>query len=249
MDITAAFEAAFGGSNPSARTRKIPAVGGDFSYVYASVSAITLEDEVKKETFGLVGRVEAVLVAPTYGDHVSVPVKKIQVVRGHGVRGDSHAGMRLADVREQELLEFGLPKGIEIANFREFSAASAEELGEIAAAMGVPTVPLGCLGENFVIRGVPRFTELPPGTLLFFRKNADQIRTAVLAVWKENKPCLAPGEAIQERYPDVPKLAGRFPKAAMGRRGVVGSVYCSGVIHAGDEVVVKVPAQRIFSIA
>lgn len=204
---------------------------------------------MKQEAFDLVGRVEAVLAATTFGDHVSVAARKIQAIRGHGVRGDSHAGMRLADVREQELLEFGLPKGIEIANHREFSAVSAEELGEIAAAMGVPTVPHGCLGENLVLSGIPRLTALPTGTLLFFRKNARQIRTAVLVVWKENAPCLAPGEAIQARHPDLPKLAARFPKAATGRRGVVGSVYCSGAIHAGDEVVVKVPAQKIYTPA
>jgi hypothetical protein len=202
---------------------------------------------LKKEAFDLVGRVEAALVATTFGDHVTVPVEKMQVVRGHGVRGDGHAGPRLADVREQELLEFGLPKGIEVANFREFSAVSTEELTEIAAAMGVPTVPYGCLGENLVLSGIPRLTALPTGTLLFFRKNASQIRTAVLVVWKENTPCLIPGAAIQKRYPDVPKVASRFPKASMGRRGIVGSVYCSGIIHAGDEVVVKVPSQKIYS--
>lgn len=200
---------------------------------------------MKKEAFILVGRVEAVLVAAAFGDHVSVPTKKIQVIRGHGVRGDSHAGARLADAREQELTKFGLPKGIEIANHREFSAVSVEQLAEIAEAMGVEGIPRGCLGENVIVSGIPRFTELPPGTMLFFRKGA-QPRTAVLLVWKENAPCVAPGEAIQARHPSMPGLAALFPKAAMGRRGVVGTVYCSGFIHEGDEVVAKVPAQRIY---
>lgn len=202
---------------------------------------------MRRSAMALSGRVEAVLVAATFGDHVSVPVKKIQVIRHHGVRGDNHAGTRLADVREREMLDFGIPKGTEIANHREFSAVSQEQLDEIAAAMGVPRVPHGCLGENLVVRGVPEFTALPSGTLLFFRKSPSQPRTAVLAVWRENTPCLAPGEAIQARHPGTPKLAALFPKVAIGKRGVVGSVYCSGTIHVGDEVVVKVPEQKIYS--
>lgn len=218
--------------------------------MYASGSAVTKEAQVRKDAFDVTGRVEAVLVASTFGDHVSVPAKKIQVIKGHGVRGDGHAGVRLADVREQELLGFGFPKGIEVANHREFSAVSADDLAEIAKSMGVPSVPYGCLGENLVLSGIPRLTELPSGTLLLFRKPGGAARTAALAVWRENMPCLAPGEAIWARHPHVPRTAAAlFPKAATGRRGVVGSVYCSGVIHAGDEVVARVPAQKIYDPA
>ena len=202
---------------------------------------------MKKDAFILTGKVEAVLVAHVFGDHVSRPQKKISVVRGTGVRGDSHAGARLVDAREHALLDFGFAKGAEIANVREFSMVSVEELAEIAANMGLPnTVPFGCLGENVVVSGIPHLTQLPPGTLVCFRKNADQRRTAVLAVWGENKPCLAPGEAIQRHYAQIPKLAGKFPKAAMGKRGVVGLVYSSGTIHTGDEVVAHVPAQQLY---
>lgn len=202
---------------------------------------------MRRSAMALSGRVEAVLVAHAFGDHVSVPIKKIQVIRGHGVRGDNHAGTRLADVRERELLDFGIAKGTEIANHREFSAVAQEQLDEIAAGMGVPAIPHGCLGENLVVSGIPLLTDLPSGTLLFFRKTPAHPRTAVLAVWRENLPCLAPGDAIQARYPGTPNLAALFPKAAKGKRGVVGSVYCSGIIHVGDEVVVKVPEQKIYS--
>lgn len=201
------------------------------------------------EAFELRGRVEAVMAAVTSGSIVSTSVKKITVVRGHGIKGDSHAGTRLADVRERSLLSFGLPKGAEIANHREFSAVSVEELSEIGALMGLPAaVPQGCLGENLVVSGIPRLTELPSGSLLFFRKSEAQIRTAVLAVWGENTPCVAPGEAIQELFPDIAKLAALFPKVAAGKRGIVGSVYCSGHVQQGDEVVVHVPRQRIYRI-
>lgn len=198
-----------------------------------------------KASFDLQGRVESVLVADRRDISTSAPARKIQLVRGHGVKGDHHAGVRLADARERILLGCGLPKGIEVANVREFSAVSSEELREIATGMGVPAIPFGSLGENIVMSGVERLTMLPAGTLLFFRKK-DVMRTAVLAVWGENTPCLAPGEAIQAANPATPGLAARFPKAAAGRRGIVGFVYCSGVVHEGDTVVVKVPEQRFY---
>ena len=200
-----------------------------------------------KSAFDLEGRVEAVLVARDFGSIVSTPMQKIQLIRGHGVRGDNHAGVRLADVREKELISFGFSKGTEIANHREFSAISVEEMSEIAQAMNLrTTIPLGCLGENLVLSGIPKLTELPTGTMLFFRKDEQQIRTAVLVVWSENTPCQEPGKAIQHRFSDIPGLARLFPKAAIGKRGVVGSVYSSGNIHIGDTVIVKIPRQKIY---
>ena len=201
-----------------------------------------------RPAFELQGRVEAVLVAANWGSMLSTSMRKIQLIRGHGVRGDHHAGARLADVREREFLSFGFPKGIEIANYREFSAVSVEELAEIAHAMHLPeSIPHGCLGENLVLSGIPKLTHLPTGTMLFFRKDETQIRTAVLVVWSENTPCHVPGEAIQEKFPAIQGLAPLFPKSAIGKRGIVGSIYTSGNIHAGDTVVVKVPRQHIYN--
>ena len=200
-----------------------------------------------EEAFELTGRVEAVLVASTHGTHVSTRAEKIQLIPRHGVKGDRHAGARLADVREKELLAFGLPKGIEIANHREVTVISLEELMIIGEALKLPgSIPYGCLGENLVLSGIPRLTELPTGTLLFYRKDDRTIRTAVLAVGGENQPCKAPGEAIQACYPHLSGIGNHFPKAAHGRRGLVASIYSAGIIHEGDAVVAKVPRQRVY---
>lgn len=139
---------------------------------------------MRKQACTLQGKVEAVLVGDKPDDHVTRQVEKIQLIRGHGVRGDGHSGPRLVDAREKEMLRFGFSKGAEIANHREFSAVSTEELTEIAKAFGLPDGPLspGLLGENLVLSGIPRLSQLPSGTLLFFRKSAEQRRTAVLAV-------------------------------------------------------------------
>lgn len=202
----------------------------------------------EQAAFEVRGRVEAVLSAHQTDSTVSFPAAKIQVICGHGVRHDRHVGPRLADVRERPLLEFGLPKGVQIANAREFSAVSREDLAEIETGMGLPgPIPFGSLGENLVVSGIPRFTELPTGTLLFFQKEDGTKRTAVLAVWGENMPCTAPGEVIQGHFPTCPGLATLFPKAALRRRGVVGFAYSSGFIHAQDVVVVKVPAQKLYT--
>ncbi|MDO8425025.1 MAG: MOSC domain-containing protein [bacterium] len=210
-----------------------------------------------RAAFEVRGRVEAVLVTAEhgavtsgtygYGSLMATPVRKIQAVRGHGIRGDRHAGARLADVRERELRAFGLPSGIEIANHREYSAVSVEELAAIAQALNLPgNIPHGCLGENLVVSGIPDLTHLPTGTMLFFRKDENTIRTAVLVVWGENTPCRGPGEALQTYFPDQSELAQRFPKAAVSKRGIVGSVYVSGVIHTGDAVIANIPRQRLY---
>ena len=190
------------------------------------------------------GRVEAVLIATDPTSLKSTSVAKIEALHGYGMRHDKHAGPRLVDSRELVLRKFGIPRGTPIENHRQFSATSIEELDQIAAAMELGNLPIppGSLGENVVVSGIPLFTKLPSGTLLFFKKG-EEIRTAVLAVWGENMPCPNPGEVIQEAFVEVAGVGRQFPKAALGRRGIVGSVYCSGMIHRGDEIIVYVPAQ------
>ncbi len=200
-----------------------------------------------KPAFELRGKVEAVLVATDPDSLISKTVRKMQVLRGQGVRGDRHAGTRLADVRDKAFLDFGLPKGMEVTNLREFSAVSVEELTEISKTLRLPmTISYGYLGENLVVSGIPKFTMLPPGTMLFFQKSPQEFRTAVLVVWAENMPCAVAGDALQKRFGRLRDIGRLFPKAAIGKRGVVGCVYASGNIRAGDTVIVKVPRQNIY---
>ncbi|MDP3784784.1 MAG: MOSC domain-containing protein [bacterium] len=200
-----------------------------------------------KKAFELKGKVEAVLVARKPGSMVSTSVKKIQVVMGFGVKGDNHAGTRLLDGREEEMLSFGFLKGMEVANHREFSAVSSEEHHLIIEALGLPSgYPSGLYGENLFLSGIPELTRLPSGSMLFFQKGDEYKRTAVLVVWGENTPCTGPGKAIAE-HTNHPEVVSKFPKAAMGKRGIVGSVYSSGFIYEGDDVIVKVREQRIYN--
>ena len=117
-------------------------------------------------------------------------------------------------------------------NTRQVSIVSMEELAEIATALHLPE---GCLSGSAPIRGIDNLTMLPPATRIVFPGEA------VLVVDAENLPYAGPGEIIQERCPDLPKLAQRFPKAAIHKRRVVGWVEREGETHDGDTIWLLLP--------
>jgi hypothetical protein len=152
-----------------------------------------------------------------------------------GFAGDRHSGItRPSDGRTPQY-----PRGTEIRNSRQVSLVSTEELAEIAAAMGIPAILPEWLGANLITAGIPRLTQLPPSTRLFFDGGA------VLVVEGENPPCPAPGKIIQEQHPDVTALVARFVEAAQGKRGIVAWVEMPGVIREGDEVRAEI-AEQVF---
>ncbi len=154
-----------------------------------------------------------------------------------GLAGDSHAGLtRLSDVRVPHY-----PRSTVIRNTRQFSLLSVEELAEIAATMKLPEVLPEWLGGNLAMQGIPNLTMLPSGTRILFPGDA------ALVVDAENMPCTGPGKVIQNHYPDIPKLAQTFPKAAIHKRGVVGWIEREGMIAEGDEVCLLLPPQVTYS--
>ncbi len=165
-----------------------------------------------------------------------------------GVRGDRHAGrQRQINVRDKTLLAFGIPKDTPCAATRQVTAVSTEELASIARTLGIDgMIKLGSLGENLVITGIPRFTELPPGTFLCFKAPDGTVRAAVLAVWGENTPCVVVGTKVQEDFPNCPNITGRFVKAADRKRGLALFVMCGGAIKEGDTVVALIPEHRLY---
>lgn len=143
-----------------------------------------------------------------------------------GFAGDRHAGLtRPSDGRTPHY-----PRGTEIRNSRQVSIVSAEELADIAAAMGLEILLPEWLGANLLLSGIPGLTRLPSGLRLFFSGGA------VLVVEGENMPCPAPGRVIQAAHPGIPGLAPRFVKAARGKRGIVAWVEKPGLIRIGDHV-------------
>lgn len=155
-----------------------------------------------------------------------------------GIVGDSHSGFtKPADSRNPEY-----PRGTEMRNDRQWSAVSLEELNIIAQSMGVPKIDAGWIGANLSLSGIPNLTRLPKGTKLIFPKDA------VLLVEAENLPCVGPGKVIASKYPELGIKPNSFPKAAMGKRGLVGVVERLGTITLRDVVLVKVYEPTIYSL-
>jgi hypothetical protein len=172
-------------------------------------------------------------------DRHTIEASAIARVRAtfEGLEGDIHRGLtRRSDVRVPHY-----PRGTIIRNTRQVSILSQEELAEVAAALKIPHILPAWVGANLELRGIPYLTMLPPSTRIFFPDDA------VLVVDAENMPCVGPGNAIQEHYPDVPKLAQCFPKAAMHKRGVVGWVEREGYINDGDNVRLLLPPRVVYS--
>lgn len=200
----------------------------------------------KIEAFQLIGKVEKVLVANQHGSHISSPEEKVKFIQGQGVLHDNHFGQRLLDIRDSTALRFGLPKGMESFNVRQWSAVSQEELDEIAKLTGLPKIDRGLFGENLVVSGIPNFTKLPIGAQFFFKSPKEELRTTILFVYGENNPCKIIGEAVQSQYPEKQGLVPSLIKNAVHRRGLVGFVIGSGFIKEGDTIVVEIPNQEAY---
>jgi hypothetical protein len=180
------------------------------------------------------GQVLRVLLGQDEQSLVTTPVDQAEVTF-EGFAGDKHSGMtRGADGRTPYY-----KRGTPIRNYRQVSILSQEELAETAAALGVAELCPEWLGANLLLSGIPQLSLLPPGTRLVFAGGA------VLRVEEENQPCLGPGRVIAAQYGDQ-KLASRFVKAAMHRRGVVATVELPGSIAGGDAVSVEVPEQTLY---
>ena len=77
----------------------------------------------------------------------------------NGVRGGAHIGRtRLSDVRVSQQHA----KGTEIANVRQLSIVSQEDIDKISAGMSLSQFDPSWLGANLVVSGLPDFSHLPP---------------------------------------------------------------------------------------
>jgi MOSC domain-containing protein YiiM len=188
--------------------------------------------------YTLTGKVAAVLVCFSREKSDFVTTRQPQVkVTFDGFDGDRHSG--------QTLLAGGrmprYPRGTEIRNDRQVSIVSVEELAQIREALGVPDLPPEWLGANLLLEGLPKLTQLPPSTRLYFGQGA------TLVVAQANAPCTTPGKLIRDQY-NRPGLETLFPKVALDRRGLVAYVERPGLIAEGDTVEAQVPKQVIYTL-
>ncbi|MEM9852393.1 MAG: sulfurase [Pseudomonadota bacterium] len=154
-------------------------------------------------------------------------------VRFGGVRGESHGGLTREScvrVRAQH------PPGTTIANVRQFSIVSEEEMAQIAERMGIDEVRPEWMGASIMVRGISDFTHLPPSSRL------QTARGTTLVIDMENRPCKYPG--IEEIEPHYPGKGAGVTAAALGRRGVTAWVEREGPLALGDTFTLHVPDQR-----
>lgn len=164
----------------------------------------------------------------------SVPLTEMPLgFAGHA--GESHAGLTRPSCG-RVLAQH--PRGTVIRNVRQLSLVSAEEMAEVAAALGLAAMDYAWVGASLVVEGIPDFTHVPPSSRL---QGPDGV---TLVVDMQNLPCQEPAVTIDRALPG----RGRgFKAAAKGRRGVTAWVEREGVLRLGEVLVLHVPAQRIWA--
>jgi len=167
-------------------------------------------------------------------DLASEPLQSVELKFG-GIAGEDHGGITrpsCSRVKSQH------PRGTVIANVRQLSVVSAEELAEIAARMGVDALEPAWLGASMMLSGLPDFSHLPPSS----RLQAPSGATIVIDM--ENRPCHLPAAVIDRHLPEKGRL---FKSAAKGRRGVTAWVEREGTVSLGDILTLHVPDQPAWS--
>lgn len=183
----------------------------------------------------LTGRVEDCFASPKRESGLEKPRQDRLIITFDGIEGDCHASRnRLSDSRMLNQYKRGTP----VANSRQLSLVSVEELADIASALAIPRLLPEWVGANLLISGIPDLTLLPPSTRMMFSSGA------TLIVDLENAPCRYPADIIEQHHPGH-GLA--FPKLAKHKRGVVARVEREGMIAKGDEITLFIPPQRFYA--
>ncbi|MEO7260667.1 MAG: MOSC domain-containing protein [Jatrophihabitantaceae bacterium] len=153
------------------------------------------------------------------------PAERIELIAGHGVQGDAHAG---ATVKHRSRARWNPSQ----PNLRQVHLMHAELFDELAE-QGFDVEP-GQLGENITTRGVD-LLNLPAGTLLRIGP------TATVEVTGLRNPCVQ----IDRFQPGLLKAvlikddeAGRLIRKV----GIMGVVVHDGPVSPADQIAVELPA-------
>jgi len=149
-----------------------------------------------------------------------------------GYSREDHAGLTRASCSR---VVSQYPKGTQIRNTRQLSIVSREDLQDIAANMGLEAVSPHLLGASMMIEGIADFTHVPPSSRLVAADNGPG-----LIIDMENRPCIYPGQDIEQAHPGT---GNAFKAAAKGRRGVTASVEREGSLRIGDMLQLHIPDQ------
>ncbi|MEM9128455.1 MAG: sulfurase [Pseudomonadota bacterium] len=171
------------------------------------------------------------VVEDQHADIRSVARSSIYIGWG-GVDGEFHNGLTRESCTRVKMQH---QRGTQIANVRQFSIVSAEEMQAIAAEIGIDALEPEWLGASMVLEGIADFTHIPPSS----RLQNDAGTTLVIDM--SNRPCNWPGKEIEKEHPGMGK---HFVRAGKGRRGVTAWVERPGPLALHDKMRLHVPDQR-----
>jgi MOSC domain-containing protein YiiM len=149
-----------------------------------------------------------------------------------GIAGDRHAGR----TRDSDARTPWHGRGKTIANTRQISLLSLEDLAIIARALDLDALAPHWIGANVVVEGIADFTRLAPASRLMWPSGA------TLFVTEPNAPCRQAGRKVAEAY-GRPDIEMAFARLAKGRRGLVALVERPGRIAAGEAIRIVPPGQ------
>ena len=174
------------------------------------------------------------IVTERLGLEVETEPRKSVDLDWNGVLGGAHSGRHRASdsrVLQQHKID------TQIANVRQLSVVSREEIDQIARAMKIPKFNPEWLGANIVLSGCPDFSHIPPSSRL------QATNGTTLVVDMQNYPCHQIGMTIER---DLPGLGQSFKQYAKGRRGVTAWVERPGQLAIGDQLKLHCPEQRVW---
>lgn len=149
-----------------------------------------------------------------------------------GPAGEDHGG----ETRPSCSRVMGLYKrGTTIRNTRQLAVMSEEELQAIAQEMELDALDPAWLGTTILLRGIPDFSHVPPGSRL---QGPDG---CTITIDMNNRPCQLPARVIEDARPGFGK---RFKRAAEGRRGVTAWVEREGKLSVEEPLRLFIPDQR-----
>ena len=189
---------------------------------------------LKKTAFA--GTVSWLGTVPSDQDSIRSVAREFLDLTFEGVPGERHAGLTRPSC--SRVLNQYPTRGTEIRNTRQISVLSAEEIDEIARAIGLKGLQPEWLGATVVLSGLPDLTHLPPSSRLLSEAGV------CLIVDMENRPCNLPAKEIEAEHPGAGKA---FKTAASGKRGVTVSVERPGRLALGDVLTLYVPDQRLWA--
>lgn len=170
-------------------------------------------------------------VPPTEDNNIRSTPQQVLKLGFEGPMGEVHSGLTRASCVRVSAQH---PEGTEIANVRQLSVVSQEDLDQIAADCGLDAIDPIWVGATAVVKGIPDFTHVPPSSRL---QGEDGV---TLVVDMENRPCVYPGKEIDK---DKPGHGKAFKAAANGRRGVTAWVERPGELQVGGTLRLHIPDQ------